>query len=408
MENNNEGEWQTTSCKKNERAQPIADTVNTQCASSNNAFALLDEEVKEITSSQHSTGVSAQVVPIVANAKKVAWGDDSEPDVNQVTNVIAHNLAQCDDFEQSMKFLQSAMAAITASAANIVEKQRTVANNDKSSERETVRGLHNLALFGRSFSQSMSDNLIELTTVITSIEKQKKEILDGWNTFVHDLNKENVTENVQIPKTMHGSFLEALEGIRAPQHSNTQQIRQVVTNTTVTSIGMVDVTCPTSTDVKNVPLFGIQYNPALGCFMINLEGSVYSFGTGQFMLRKNKNTKGESTMYGKRCNPRTMSCNGASCTYYHDPLKFTKNPHTERNMAVPYITEDLIKSIASDQDIMTNAPFSSNPFIVEDIVQLAGMLLLKAISVKNIIKSTRGRSSGKFTGPHIPNNSNKK
>jgi hypothetical protein len=407
MENNNEGKWQTPSNKKGDGAQQnvVVHTANTQCASSSNAFALLEEHTEEDTAAP----ISGDTPSIVTNAKKISWGE-SEPNVNEVGNVIIANLALCEDFEQGMGFLQSSMATIAASATRLVEKQRADANNAKSSERDTVRGLHDLALFGRSFSQSMTANLTELTAVINSIEKQKNEILEGWNTFVQDLNKTHVDESVQHVQAQPGSFRAALEGVRIPSIVRSPITPQIlpIADITVTSIGMMDVTCPSSTNIKNVPLFGIQYNTALSCFMINLDGTVYSFGTGQFMTRKNKHVKGESTMYGKRCDPRAMSCNGINCTYYHDPLKFTNNPHTTRNMAMPYITEDLIKLVASDQDIMSNAPFTSNPFVVEDIVQLAGMLLLKAIVVKNVIKSAAPRARGKSSASATRNTSGKK
>jgi hypothetical protein len=119
-----------------------------------------------------------------------------------------------------------------------------------------------------------------------------------------------------------------------------------------------------------------------------LEGDVYSFGTGKFIYRKGRNS--ESTLYGKRCNPSAMTCNQDSCTYYHDPLKFA-NGHTSRNMAIHYITEDLVKGVATDQDILSNDALESNPFIVEDLVQLGGMLLLKAMAVKSVLRKTQSR-----------------
>jgi hypothetical protein len=49
-----------------------------------------------------------------------------------------------------------------------------------------------------------------------------------------------------------------------------------------------------------------------------------------------------------------------------------------------YITEELIKNI-SDDDYIANIT-NKNPFIVEDIVQLAGMLLIKAVAVKKSLR----------------------
>lgn len=190
-----------------------------------------------------------------------------------------------------------------------------------------------------------------------------------------------------LQRPNNSSFLSVLEGgrhVAAPM----QQSR-LGPNTISTTVGIVDVKCPVSSSSRDVPLMTIKYNPSLSSFLINLDGDVYSFGLGKFVSRRGKN---ESTMYGKRCNPRTMLCKGASCTYYHDPLKFANNAHTERNMAVSYITEELIKGIATDQDVLSNTSYSTNPFIVEDIVQLAGMLLLKAIAVKSVIRNSPDNS----------------
>jgi hypothetical protein len=399
MENKN-GEWRTAINKKKDKERmsakepekivtPLVDdaTADKSALNLNNSFSSLVEKESDDKKNAKTTNVVTPTTPYKSNTFIKEWGYIQDPEIRDVMNAVNNNLEKCENFEQRMKFLQDSMASIADLAAVQIREQRHDVDNDKTTDRETVRGLHNLAQFGTSFSVAMSANLIVINNAIESIEKKKLEILDGWNKFVQDLNeKETVSDpNESTIQTKSSSFIGALEGGR---HITTRNSTNLIT----ASIGLIDIKCPVSNNPKDVPLMGIQYNPKLSCFVINLDGDLYSFGTGQFTYRKGKCVNGESTLYGKRCNPREMTCNGASCTYYHDPLKFSTHAHSTRNMAIPYIAEDLIKGIASDQEIVSNTSYEKNPFIVEDIVQLAGMLLLKAMSVKSIVKSNSTRS----------------
>ena len=402
MDTNN-SEWRTATNKKKDKVHTTVNVkdsdhlgtstsedtvVNKHILNLNNSFSSLDSKVED--KKTRPVKSNTKLISALNSSEIKEWGYDQEPEVSDVTKTVRNNLDKCENFEQRMGFLQVSMSSIADIAASLIREQRCIVNNNKATDRETVKGLHDLAQFGTLFSKSTSDNLIVINDAIDSIEKQKTDILDGWNKFVQDLN---TCDEKEMSRDCNGlqyaanesSFLGALENGRHIISRNS-------TNNVSTSIGLIDIKCPASSNIKNVPLMGIRYNASLSCFVINLDGEMYSFGSGQFTSRKGKGINGESTLYGKRCNPREMNCSGAACTYYHDPLKFAKHAHSTRNMAIPYITEDLIKGIASDQEIISNTSYEKNPFIVEDIVQLAGMLLLKAIAVKSVVKQGQCRS----------------
>lgn len=412
-------DWQTATGKKSATAKvaTVVDTI-TEVSSikMSNSFAGIDNELSDddqqtvtANESKHNdeTGGSDAYVDEIKEEKVTvpisqlksraqSWGDMSEePDVNVVMKRVALDMEKGDDFEQKMSFLRELMGLIASSAASLIETERKNLENEyAANDRDTVRRLHDLSTYGRTFGTSMSKNLGVITEAVDEIEKQMKDILEGWNKFVREITGEHagpaVTQKriLQRPVQQQSmSYSSALVGNGGP----TPVPQRIPTsNTITTSVGIVDIKAPVATDSRDVPLMGIRFNPALGVFMINLEEEVYSFGTGKFIYRKGRNS--ESTLYGKRCNPAAMTCNEDSCTYYHDPLKFA-NGHTSRNMAIHYITEDLVKGVASDQDILANDTLDRNPFIVEDLVQLGGMLLLKAMAVKSVLRKTPSRPS---------------
>jgi hypothetical protein len=399
MDTNN-SVWRTATNKKKDKVNNIVNAkvsdratsstggdvaVNKNSLHLNNSFSSLDN--KDVENKKSCVKPNTKLISPHCTMEIKEWGYDQEPEVGDVLSTVKRNIDKCENFEQRMGFLQESMAVIADTAASLIRDERGVVDDNNTTDRETVKGLHDLAQFGTAFSKSMSDNLIVINDAIDSIEKQKTDILDGWNKFVQNLNMCN---HIDVPKnnTNDSSFLGALENGRHIISGNS-------TNNMTTSIGLIDVKCPTYSNAKNMPLMSIQYSASLSCFVINLDGDVYSFGSGKFTSRKGKCSTGESTLYGKRCNPREMNCSGASCTYYHDPLKFAKHAHSTRNMSIPYITEDLIKGIASDQEIVSNTSYDKNPFIVEDIVQLAGMLLLKAIAVKSIVANGSSRNKNR-------------
>lgn len=374
MDTKNEGAWQVATNKKKANGHVSPDAAH-------NA---------PIPSRSPS---SSNLVKSSPDAKRSSWGDidnDTDPELNDVMSTVADNINKCKDFQHRMTFLKDVMASIAKNAADTITEEKKAIDNKKMNDRDVVQGLHDLSQFGTSFSQSMSDKLTVIRDAIGEIENQKRNILDGWNKFVRELSQPTDSDKSQdhqrqtasrLAATSQNSmsFISALEGGK-----HAAIVQRIGSNTVTASVGISDIKCPVASNPKDVALMAINYIPSLSTFVINLDGSLYSFGKGKFVSRRGKN---ESTLYGKRCNPRIMACKGASCTYYHDPLIFTSDSHAERNMAIPYITDELIKGIATDQDILSNTTYANNPFIVEDIVQLAGMLLLRAIAVKTIINN---------------------
>lgn len=416
--NNDSGDWQTAGGKKSAAVKAVTTSdMNTEKPpiKTANSFAVIDAEHSDdesVYTGQHhpsaefnddvvtkdETAPVLQPNPVTTiKARSQSWGDMSdEPDVKSVMNSISEEATKCEDFEHKMTFFRELMGSIATSAASLIATERKSLNSESvANDRDTVRKLHDLATYGRSFGESMAANLGVINNAVNDIERQMNTILDGWNKFVRELTGERETHEeqkkiVQRPTAVQPiSYSSALSGnVSAPSAFTTLQRPTACNNITI-PMGIVDITSPVSTDRKDVPLMCIRYNPTLGVFMINLEGEIYSFGKGNFIYKKGRNN--ESVLYCKRCDPSIMTCNENTCTYYHDPLKFT-NGHVSRDMAIHYITKDLVKGVATDQDILANDTLDRNPFIVEDLVQLGGMLMLKAMAVKSVLSKMPNRA----------------
>jgi hypothetical protein len=200
-------------------------------------------------------------------------------------------------------------------------------------------------------------------------ESEKNSALDGLKTFLASIDHSMIPAEIKKPEP--GAYSAAAAGKKITPN---QQLMASV------PLGPGNLVLPMTRDRSDIGPMSIKYASDLGVFLINMDGKLYSFCNGVFISRSNKT--GDNTLYGKRCNPISTKCIGTNCTYYHDPLMHS-NGHTMRNMGVHYVISELINGIANDADIAEIAR-GKNKFIVEDIISLAGMLLIKAFQVKKI------------------------
>ena len=93
------------------------------------------------------------------------------------------------------------------------------------------------------------------------------------------------------------------------------------------------------------------------------------------------------------CVPRRGNtvCAKEHCRYYHDPLKFPPSKASvARNLSMSYI-HDILESVADDTDVITNRLHVNHKNMVQDMIQFAGILIVKAVSLKKIISDKRKR-----------------
>jgi hypothetical protein len=356
-----------------------------------NSFSILrDPECED--SNNESDEENKPTTSVVINDKKtevtdpsVKWGDITEPCDKNIINEIDKNISLMDYHDEQMVFLSSIISKSVSMLADIINKQKDIdATNLTISEKERVRNLHELEISSNVVRLSLNTVMGKINKSIINVEKEKNKIINDWNNIINDINTSTSTKftipvnevnvlnsnnrSVSIRKPI--SYLNAISVKPEPQND--------IINYVNAKIGKVAYT-----NGKNDNIVSIKFNDEKKCYVIKLDGKDYSFTDGSFIQRDRRNTSHTVIKYGKRCDPKRMRCSGATCTYYHDPLKSSQYGHTTRNLAMSYIMEELIKSV-SDDEYIANVT-GQNPFLVEDIVQLAGMLLIKAVAVKKIL-----------------------
>jgi hypothetical protein len=314
--------------------------------------------------------------PVSSDTK---WGDIMEPDEKVVMRAIDKNLDIIDDSDEKLSYLSSIISKSLSKIDDIVNKEKANCLTDTSGgEKVTVRNLHELTASSNEVLNVLDSCLNKIRENISSVDAEKTKIIDGWNNIINGMNTQRTQTVSPVPDSNN-----RIVTIRQPfsyLNAAGKNVEKSDNDYLTAGIGKVAYT---GTIVKGDNVVSIKFNKGKKCYVIKLDGRDYSFTDGAFIQRDRRNPTQTVIKYGKRCDPKRMRCNGATCTYYHDPLKTSQHGHTTRNLAMSYITEELIKNV-SDDDYIANIT-GQNPYLVEDIVQLAGMLLLKAATVKKIL-----------------------
>jgi hypothetical protein len=146
--------------------------------------------------------------------------------------------------------------------------------------------------------------------------------------------------------------------------------------TLMVDTGVVDINMPVISKVQDTVGFTLSYLDYCKVFVIRIGNSVFTTGPGDFVNLKNSNGK---TKYAKRClNPQP--CQYRNCKYYHDPCIVYEDFNTERNFALSYALQ-LLSSVKNNTDIIENKSIR-DPNFVRDLVQLGGIILIKAAQIK--------------------------
>jgi hypothetical protein len=381
-------------------AETQSDTQSTNPRSNPDApKQILSRKTKN--SSQPTTAASvaeAKVVPIPTTVPEVAvakptWADISESaDASHLLAIFKHELANCSSLKERLAFVTTVTSTIMSIGIDSIQAERERVGETKN-EKSLVRDLHDICSAGRDLATSVTSDVRKVSSLIDTYEVEKNSALDELKNFLAAIGvadskspdqqkavpKSGAAASLPIPdapKKMQfdGRYSTAVSGGVTDASQSAQRSIDMVS----VRLGTADLVLPLSRYRTDVQPMCIRFASDLGVFLINIDGTMYSFCNGTFISRAPKS--GDNTLFGKRCNPSIARCAGADCTYYHDPLK-RGGGHTTRNMGVHYVVSELINGVASEKEILETAR-GRNKFIVEDIVQLAGMLLIKAFQVK--------------------------
>jgi hypothetical protein len=338
-------------------------------------------------------------------AVKPTWADISESaDVSLTLRTFNEDFTnKCATLKEQLSFVASAVTAVLNIGAQAIRAERVRIGETKN-EKSIVQNLHEICVNGRELVTITSDGMKNISSIVDMYEVEKNNALDELKNFLATLG---VTETAK--PQLAQSAQSASVAIAKPKISDVP--KRILADVRYASVVSADAArVPGNVDMASIPLqlgnlivplarnrsdiqpMGIKFASDLGVFLINIDGRMYSFCNGTFISRTPKS--GDNTLFGKRCNPGIARCVGADCTYYHDPLTHS-NGHTNRNMGVHYVVSELINGVASEKEIIETAR-GKNRYIVEDIIQLAGMLLIKAFLVKKARDNAGHRDRDEF------------
>lgn len=146
--------------------------------------------------------------------------------------------------------------------------------------------------------------------------------------------------------------------------------------TLMVDTGIVDINMPVISKIQNSIGFTLSYLDYCKVFVIRMGNNVFTTGPGNFVNLKNSSGK---TKHAKRClNPQP--CLYKNCKYYHDPCIVYEDFNVERNFALSYVLQ-MLGSVKNNTDLLENKSVR-NPNFVRDLVQLGGIILIKAAQIK--------------------------
>ena len=370
---------------------------------------------------------------------KPRWGDQSDDEAPTAVDddrfepllriFNADLMTACQSFEAQLEYVSGFASAVLKLGMSLIKDRKHAVEKNPPSEKELVNDLHVICTHGRDTVRKVEECTKNITAIVNECESKKNTTLDELKNFLLGMTSEKSNKMAEMPlqkASRADTRCSALGVVSHPEGTKvvkrasdlfprdrgkysaivtrddpvgSQNVDTVSVPVSLADVGVANLVAPLarrdSCDVFDMQQMSIKYATNLGVFLIKVDGVIYSFCNGVFVSRPSGRVRdasgktGDNTLYGKRCNPGVARCIGAECTYYHDPLTHT-NGHTSRNMGVHYVVSELISGVSTDADIIETAR-GRNKYIVEDIVQLAGMLLIKAFLVK---KARENRLSG--------------
>lgn len=380
----NTDNWKTAINGRDNKRRSKGQKSNTTLESANGSDNIGCESTEPTQQNQTSSPLSDQKVVV-----KSSWADMSEPaDVLVMLSAFNQEMSKkCTSLADQLTFVTSGVVSLLNLGLQTIQQERTRVGKSEN-EKNIVRDLHEICTAGRGLVTAASTAVKTVTTTIDLYEAEKNRALNELKSFLATLDAERIEKEESLSsqkKALVGRYAAVVSQDGLRNIAASQNIVQRPIDTVSIQLGDGYLTVPLARNIGDIQPMSIKFTQDLGVFLINLDGKLYSFCDGSFTQRAPKS--GDSTLFGKRCNPNIAHCAGATCTYYHDPLVHT-NGHTVRNMGVHYVVSELIGGVSTTKEIAETAR-SRNPYIVEDLVQLAGMLMIKAFMVKKMKESLR-------------------
>lgn len=155
-------------------------------------------------------------------------------------------------------------------------------------------------------------------------------------------------------------------------------INRVNQRTDVINTGVVSICVPFVERTKECANYTLTYSDDKGVFVIKMGNSIFTAGPGNFI--DNASAK-VAARRAKRCsNPKP--CSYRNCRFYHDPCDGHLTHHYSRNFTLSYAKKMLAH--VKDADDLCENDTVRDPCFLRDLVQLGGIILLKAAQIKSL------------------------
>jgi hypothetical protein len=143
--------------------------------------------------------------------------------------------------------------------------------------------------------------------------------------------------------------------------------------------GPISLNVPTINSVGDISNMSMRYYETYKVFVINLSGTSFTAGPGDFVDLKSRTTG--LTKRAKRCR-NNVPCPYTNCKYYHDPNTAGDRYNIHRNITISWVST-LLNKIKDDNDLVNNGDEYTTDYLL-DLVQTAGIILYKASQIKQL------------------------
>lgn len=302
----------------------------------------------------------------------------------ELTNIIVEKLANVSK-EDSIDILGQLASFLISNMSDVLDgavKDTKIVKDDQ----KIVIGLNGYIEKSGGVIENINNNMEKLNTSLKVIHEKKHESITNIKKFLVTCGIDevkNAANDSTPPPTKATTMLSYRDafGSAASELVVEKPPVNVVNKMTkprtlMVDTGIVDISVPVVSDIKNTIGYTMSYLDYCKVFVIEMNGTVFTTGPGNFVNLKNSSGQ---TKHAKRClNPQP--CKYKNCKYYHDPCIVYDEYSTERNFALSYVIQ-LLSGIKNNTDLLENKSVRQ-PNYVRDLVQLGGIILLRAAQIK--------------------------
>jgi hypothetical protein len=302
---------------------------------------------------------------------------------DNILNAIAHTTKGLSEQERLKVLGNTVEFAINTISTIIYETKSDISNIDD--HQKTVITLNTyLENFSETYT-TISNAMLKYEENIRSMELMKTIAIENIQKFlvicgISEIPSNTDECNIHVSSILDENKRSYASSIGATLSDLVVETKCVNNNqykTSMVDTGIVNINIPVISNINDIKEFTISYLDKK-MFVISIDGTVFTVGSGDFVDLKNTHDK---TKHAKRC-LNTQPCQYTYCKYYHDPSIMSSSSNYNRKFALSYVLQ-ILGGVKDNVDILENKMIR-NPTFVRDLVQLGGIILIKAAQIKSL------------------------